>query len=125
MCRNRVPACTLVMVVLALRARYRKESPSASVGTTIWSSPRKVDTELRVVQVIRPLELLVGHIPQGGVPADAVVERLDVLEDTRLRLLACGVLLVVDQLPLQAGEEALHRRVVPAVGAAAHATGDP
>lgn len=40
-----------------------------------------VDTELTVGQVVRPLELGRGHESQGGVPADAVVEHLQVLED--------------------------------------------
>src|SRR5579871_2838506 len=83
-----------------------------------------MEPRLRVNRVVRPLELLGGQIPQGGVEAGAVVERLDVREDARLRLLPGGVPLVVDELPLQAGEEALHRGVVPAVGTAAHATGD-
>src|SRR5262245_52709090 len=91
----------------------------------LWSSPRKMEPRLRVFRVVRALELLRGPIPQGGVQADAVVERLDVLEDARLRLVAGGVFLVVDQLPLQAGEEALHRRVVPALRDPAHAAGDP
>ena len=49
----------------------------------LWSSPRKMETRLRVFRVVRPLELRRGQIPQGGVPADAVVEHLDVLEDAR------------------------------------------
>src|SRR5262245_34480289 len=79
-----------------------------------WSSPRKMDTGLRVVRVVRPLEFLRRQEPQGGVSADAVVKRLHVLEDACPCLLSGRVRLVVDQLPLQRGEEALHRRVVPA-----------
>src|SRR3954447_561164 len=84
-----------------------------------------MEPRLRVLPVMRPLEFLWRQIPQGGVPADAVVERLDVLEDARPRLLARGVALVVDQLLLQRGEEALHRGVVPALGHSAHATANP
>ena len=80
-----------------------------------------MESELRVVGVVRPLELGRGDVPQRRVPADAVVERLDVLEDARLRLLPAGVLLVMHQFPLQAGEEALDRRIVPAVTRATHA----
>src|SRR5262245_14054412 len=56
-----------------------------------WSSPRKMEPQLRVVRVVRALEFLRRQIPQGGVQADAVVERLDVLEDTRLGFRAGGV----------------------------------
>src|SRR5437868_2121575 len=68
-----------------------------------WSSPRKMEPRLRVVRVVRALEFLRRQIPQGGVQADAVVERFDVLEDTCLSFRAGGVPLVVDQFPLQAG----------------------
>src|SRR5207248_11116160 len=84
-----------------------------------------MESRLRAFRVVRPLELLGGRVPQGGVAADAVVERLDVLEDARPGLLPGGVPLVVNQFPLQAGEEALDRGVVPALGEAAHAAGDP
>src|SRR6476620_6351033 len=84
-----------------------------------------MEPELRAVRVVRPLVLGRGDVPQRRVPPDAVVERLDVLEDARPRLLARGVVLVVDQLLLQAGEERLHRGVVPAVAPAAHAARDP
>src|SRR5829696_654981 len=80
---------------------------------------------LAVGLVVRPLVLLWGDVPQRRVPSDAVVERLDVLEDARLRLGAGGVVLVVNQFLLQAREEALHRRVVPAVPTPAHAALDP
>src|SRR5437879_3627104 len=83
-----------------------------------------MEPRLRVLRVMRPLELLRRQVAQGGVQADAVVERLDVLEDARPRLGAGRVRLVVDQLPLQAGEEALDRRVVPALADAAHTAGD-
>src|SRR5262245_65730560 len=89
-----------------------------------WSSPRKMDTGLRVVRVVRPLEFLRRQEPQGGVSADAVVKRLHVLEDACPCLLSGRVRLVVDQLPLQRGEDALHRRVVPALRHPAHAAGD-
>src|SRR4051794_28631928 len=74
----------------------------------MWSSPRKMESRLRVVRVVRPLELLRGQIPQGGVQAGAVVESLDGLEDARLGLLAAGVLLVVHQLPLERAIISLH-----------------
>src|SRR5262249_17599592 len=51
-----------------------------SVHWHVWTSPRKVDTGLRLVRVAEPLELLGGQEAQGGVPAGSVVERLDVLE---------------------------------------------
>ena len=89
-----------------------------------WSSPKKKEPRLRVLWVVRPLEFLRGQIPQGGVPTDAVVGTFDVLEDARLGILAGGVVLVVDQRALQAGEAALHGCVVPALRHPPHATGD-
>src|SRR6185437_9667293 len=56
---------------------------------------------------------------------DSVVEHLDGLEQAGPCLRPRGVALVVDQLLLRAGEEALRGRVVPAVRPTAHATGDP
>src|SRR5437868_4274509 len=112
-------------------ARWARSSAWASPGLVrtisarIWSSPRKMESRLRAFRVVRPLELLGGQIPRGGVAADAVVERLDVLEDAGLCLLPGGVPLVVDQLPLQGGEEALDRGVVPALADPAHAARDP
>jgi len=58
------------------------------------------------------------------VTALTIVENLDVLEDRRLRRRSRGEVRVVDQLLLERGEEALHRRVVPAIRSAAHAVGD-
>src|SRR5690242_14477112 len=84
-----------------------------------------MESRLRAVRVVRPFKLRRGQIAQGGVAADAVVERLDVLEDAGHRLLPSGVQLAVDEFPLQGREEALDRGVVPALGDAAHATGDP
>src|SRR5579862_9174552 len=66
-----------------------------------------------------------GLVTQRRMPPDAVVEHFDVFEDTGLRLPPRGVLLAVDQLLLQAGEEGFHRRIVPAVAPPAHAAGDP
>src|SRR6478609_4714395 len=74
---------------------------------------------------MRPFVLGWGNVPQRRVPSDAVVERLDVLEDARLRLVAGGVVLVVNQFLLERCEEALHRRIIPAVPTPAHAARDP
>ncbi len=90
-----------------------------------WSSPRKMESRLGVVWFIRPFKLDRGQEPQRGMTADAVVERLHVLEDARLRLGTGCVPLVVNQLPLQCCEEALHRSVVPALSHTAHAAHDP
>ena len=66
-----------------------------------------------MARVVRPLVLGRGDVPQRRVPSDAVVEQLDVLEDRRPGLVAGGVPLVVDQLPLDPAEGALDRGVVP------------
>src|SRR5947209_4174603 len=63
---------------------------------------------LAVGLVMRALVLGWGDIPQCRVPPNAVIERLDVLEDARLCLGAGGVVLVVNQFLLQTREEALH-----------------
>src|SRR6202046_294542 len=86
-----------------------------------WSSPRKVDTKLRVFGLF---VLRWGNVPQRRVTTLVVVEDLDVFDERRPRLGTRGEVGVVDQLLLQRGEEAFHRRVVPAVGLAAHAARD-
>jgi hypothetical protein len=60
-----------------------------------------MEPRLRVVWVVRALELLRGQKPQGGVQAHAVGERLDELEDAGLGLLPGGGPLLVDQLPFR------------------------
>ena len=56
--------------------------------------------------------------------AHRVVEPLDVVEYVRAGLFPSSVDLAAVPLRLQAREEALHRRVVPALPAPAHAAGD-
>ncbi len=56
--------------------------------------------------------------------AHRVVEPLDVVEYVRAGLFPSSVDLAAGPLRLQAREEALHRRVVPALPAPAHAAGD-
>ena len=53
---------------------------------------------------MRALVLGGGDVPQSRVPPNAVVERLDVFEDARLRFGVGGVVLAVNQLLLQARE---------------------
>ena len=60
-------------------------------------------------------------VAQRRVHSAAIVERLDVLEDTCSRLISGPVVLVVDELGLQRVEEALLRCVVVAVALATHA----
>ena len=67
------------------------------------------------------LKLGWAFVVQGGVFADGVVERFDVLEQTQPNFGTGLVLLVVNQLVLQRGEERFHRGVVPAVSFADHA----
>jgi hypothetical protein len=85
------------LIASKLKRRGCTDEGSIALRGDLWSSPRKMESRLRVVRVVRALELLRGHLPQGGVPAGAVVERLDVLKDARLRLLPCGVAPLVDQ----------------------------
>src|SRR3989442_7465034 len=53
-----------------------------------------------------------------------VVEQLDVIEDRRSGVLACGEVAVVDEFVLEAGEEALRHRVVIRALPATHAGSD-
>jgi hypothetical protein len=53
-----------------------------------WDLPNKVDTELRQVVIVAPLELIWGKIPQGRVATGAVVEALVVLPERRLPALS-------------------------------------
>src|SRR5919107_3090710 len=61
-----------------------------------------------------------GAIADSRMQALPVVEDFDVFEHGRLRLLTGAETDLVDVLGLERGEEALHRRVVKAVAAAAH-----
>ena len=58
----------------------------------LWSSPGKVDTELRVI----PFVLGWGYVPQRRVSALAVVEDFDVLDDRRARFGSRGEVGIVD-----------------------------
>ncbi len=53
-----------------------------------------------------------------------IVKPLDVIEQVGARLIPGGVATPVHPLQLQRREEALHRRIVPAIAPAAHAAGD-
>src|SRR3954454_19005072 len=71
------------------------------------------------------LELRWGEKAERGVPAAAVVEDLDVLEDLGAQLGLGWPAAAVDELLLQGREEALGDGVVVAVAAAAHRLRDP
>lgn len=64
-------------------------------------------------------------VAERGMEAPAVVERLDVVEQVGLRFGPHGVAGAMHPLILQAVEEALARRVVPAISLAAHRAGHP
>ena len=61
-----------------------------------------------------------GAVADAGVAALAVVEDLNVLEESRPCLLACLEPRPVNHFGLEGAEEAFHRGVVPAVAFAAH-----
>src|SRR3954454_15009215 len=65
-----------------------------------------------------------GAIADGRMQTLPIVEDFDVFEHGRPRLLAGAEAELVDVLRLERGEEALHRRVVQAVAAAAHGLRD-
>ena len=57
-------------------------------------------------------------------PTPGIVERFYLIEDVGASGVSGCVSLAVDTFFFQAGKETLHRRVVPAITAAAHAAGD-
>jgi hypothetical protein len=59
-------------------------------------------------------------VAERGVTATAIVERLDVFEDVLPCFVSSGVALRMHPLILQTVEEALDRRVVPAIALARH-----
>ena len=69
-------------------------------------------------------ELDWAFVVQNRVPADAVVEHFDVLEDALTGFSSCQVILVVDQFFLKRAQETFHHRIIPAVPFATHAAGD-
>ena len=70
---------------------------------------------------MRCFELVRTDSAEMAMAARQIVEPLDVLGDVRGRYLPTGVDALLDPLLLQAAEEGLGDRVVPAVGAPAHA----
>src|SRR2546425_10818565 len=70
------------------------------------------------------LNLLRRAIAERLMNAFPVVEQLDVIEDRRSGMVACGEVAVVDEFVLEAGEEALRDRVVIRALPATHAGSD-
>ena len=70
---------------------------------------------------MRCFELVRTDSAEMAMAARQIVEPLDVLGDVRGRYLPTGVDALLDPLLLQAAEEGLSDRVVPAVGTSAHA----
>src|SRR4051812_21825989 len=66
-----------------------------------------------------------GQEAEAGMPAPAVVEGFHLLEDRPPGRLPRREGRAVDELVLQAAEEALHRRVIEAIALAAHGLRDP
>src|SRR5262245_65553886 len=98
----------------------RNTNPSQTL-TIYWSSPRKVDTGLSFIPSVRTPP---GRRTPARSASAACCRRP---RCTRRSLPApppAWQSSRVDQLFFQGGEEAFHRRVVPAVGPVAHASGD-
>jgi hypothetical protein len=87
----------------------------------IWALPEKVESELRQVCVITPLELFGGNIAQRRMAALAIIETHNVGKDVGLGFLTGLVILEMDVLAFESAKEALHGSVVIAVADAAHA----
>src|SRR6516162_2432589 len=96
--------------------RVNHDSLMARVAARVWPSPRKVDTGLCGFGLC----LLWGDVADGGVDPRTIVIAFDISEQFAPRGIAIGVFAVVDQLGFQSADEALHRRIVPAIRLAAH-----
>ena len=70
---------------------------------------------------MRCFELVRTETAEMAMAARQIVQPLNVLVEVRSRYLSTGVDALLDPLLLQAAEEGLGDRVVPAVGAPAHA----
>jgi len=79
-----------------------------------------VDTGLCCFQVC----LIWGDVSDGGVDPLPIVVAFNVSEQVAPRGIAIGIFALVDKFGFQGAEEALHRRVIPAVCLAAHRWGD-
>src|ERR1700676_4593268 len=86
----------------------------------VLPSPGRVDTGLCEYCLC----VFGGDVADGGVDPLTIVVALDVGEQVTARGITIGVFALVDELGFQGAEEALHRRVVPAVSLAAHRLGD-
>src|SRR3990172_3630791 len=105
----------------ALYTAFEGEHDGPGPKPKYWGLPNKVDTELRQVVIVAPLELIWGKIPQGRVATCAVVEAFDVSEDVGLGFNPGMVILKVDLLTFQGAEETLHRGVVITITCVTHA----
>src|SRR5271165_2050691 len=106
------------------RGKQRRRPSAFPCLTSTMSWPVLGGEGLACEELAGPFVLGWGYVTQRRVPPLGVVEDLHVLDDARPRLGPAGVVLVVDQLLLQRGEEALHRCVVPALALVAHAALD-
>src|SRR5579863_8820417 len=71
------------------------------------------------------LELFGALVAYRRMTPPAIVPTLDVLKDRTPRLLLRGVITLINQLPFQGAEKALHGGVVITVACAAHADLNP
>src|ERR1051325_9748863 len=78
--------------------------------------PREVDTGLRGFCLC----LFGGDVADRGVPPLPIVVAFDIGEQVAPRSIAIRVLVLTNELGFQSTEEALHRRIVPAISFAAH-----
>jgi hypothetical protein len=82
--------------------------------------PKEVDSELRQVSVIAPLELIWWEVTQRRVTALPIIETHNVGKDVGLGLLAGLLILGMNVLTFEGAKETLHGSVVITIAGAAH-----
>src|SRR3954451_8266068 len=71
-----------------------------------------------------PVCLLRGDIAESGVDPPTIVIAFDISEQVAPRGMPIGIVALMGQFGFQGAQEALHRRIVPAVPFAAHCLPD-
>src|SRR6267142_580487 len=103
------------------RPRPRPPSPSPSPSPCTMALTRFGGHRVELRSRHPILEIDRAAVADRGVQPLPIVEALDVLEDSELRLCVCLEDAAADELGLEGAEEAFRAGVVPAVGPPAHA----
>src|SRR5690606_34440465 len=105
-----------------LKLSYTYTYACTCTYTSVWTCPDFVDTSLSCSRIERQLNVVLirRHVVEAGMQSLPVIPHLDVVEQGGHCFLACVPVFLLDEFPLQCGEEALCNGVIPAVSASAH-----